>query len=1066
VATGRPSGASARLVATASYADVVTIALRLLDEASFDGAPIAGGRSVDLLAALASHRSGLSDARLLEAVWADHTPSPKALQVQVSRVRAQCGADVVARYDGGYRLGLPADGVDVWRLGSLVDAARAALGRDPAEALRHAEAAETLLCGAAEAEGDGPLADVRREARALGPVLHRTLALALARCGRDAEAVDGLRRVHAADPDDTEVLEALLRGEAATAGAPAALARYEAYRSDLADRLGVDPDPPLQRLHRELLAADDPVRSGVRFDADDLLGRADDLAGLRALVRSGRLTTILGPGGLGKTRVAHVLAREATQPRVHFVELVGISSSEDVVSEVGSALGVRHSVTGRRTLTAAQQADVRARIAQELDSAPTLLVLDNCEHVLDAVASLVAFLLVTTRDLRVVTTSRAPLGIAAERVFPLSQLAPADGAELFRRRARAVRPEAELDDAVVGEIVERLDGLPLAVELAAARVRTMSAEEVRRALDDRFALLRGRDRSAPARHQTLTAVIAWSWDLLTADEQRALSWLSVFQDGFSTAGAADLLGRDGPGLVEALVDQSLVSVVEHRGATRYRMLETVREFAALRLADLGEAEAAREALAAWAVGMADRLGPELFGPRQVFAIDQLDAEEANLADVLRRLLLAVDQPRAVRLLASLGGLWSVTGNFPRFLAMADLAEQLLVGWEPPPELEQVTTEAVALVLVHLGFIRPEGVGELAAVLRGLPEPVQAWSRIARAMFVDAPSTHRRDAVLSLTDDPDKRTAAMAWQWAAILAENEGALAEAGSYLEQALGLVDEDTTEWEVASLNAQAAAHALNADDPDRAELHARTAIPLLERLHAYEDAAGMRASLALSAVRRGHLDEAERLIGEIGEVGPSDMTASLAIAQVRAEILLRRGDVEAGLAAFDRCLVMARGWSFSGGTADGFEPWTLIAVATDLAAHARYAETPEQVARGHALSGEAGDLLRRFAGLSDASVDYPVTGMSLAALGLWILGREPDHDPETGIRLLALANGFGYNRWFPAMDWEHLSAQADQRAPGRLAGVLEEYAGRAGRELRPEAEQVLARLGATSSG
>ena len=131
-----------------------------------------------------------------------------------------------------------------------------------------------------------------------------------------------------------------------------ALARYESYRRDLAERLGVDPDPALQRVHRELLAADEPVRSGVRYDADELLGRDADLAGLRALVRTGRLTTILGPGGLGKTRTAHVLAREATQPRVHFVELVGISAPEDVVSEVGAALGVRNSVTGRRSLTA------------------------------------------------------------------------------------------------------------------------------------------------------------------------------------------------------------------------------------------------------------------------------------------------------------------------------------------------------------------------------------------------------------------------------------------------------------------------------------------------------------------------------------------------------------------------------------------------------------------------------------------------------------------------------------------------------------------------------------------
>jgi predicted ATPase len=1036
----------------------VTIVLRLLTEVSFDGRPITGTRSADLLAALARHPSGLSDARLLELVWQDHAPSPKALQVQVSRVRAQCGAGAVERHDGGYRLGLPDEAVDVRVVESLVERARKALVDDPRSALVHARAADDLVCGMAAVGGEGPVADVRRGVLALGPSLARTHALALARCGLDAEAVAGLAQANATDPDDTEVLEALLRCEAASAGAPVALARYETYRRGLVERLGVDPDPALQRVHRELLAADDPVRRGVRFEADELLGRDDDLAGLRTLVRTGRLTTILGPGGLGKTRVAHVLAREAAQPKVHFVELVGISSSDDVVSEIGSALGVRHSVAGRRTLTAAQQADVRSRIAQELDSVPTLVVLDNCEHVLDAVASLVAFLLVTTRDLRIVTTSRAPLGIAAERVFPLSQLAAADGAELFRRRAGAVRPDAELPGDVVGEIVERLDGLPLAVELAAARVRTMSVDEVRRALDDRFALLRGRDRSAPVRHQTLTAVIGWSWDLLGPDEQRALAWLSMFQDGFSTDGAHDLLGRDGPDLVDSLVDQSLVSVVEHRGSTRYRMLETVREFGALRLAELGDTEVAREALTTWAVAMADRLGSELFGPGQVAAVDLLDSEEANLADVLRRLLLAGDAPRGVRLLGALGGLWAVTGNFPRFLAMADLAEQVLVSWVPPPELEQVTVEALALLLVHLGFMRPDGVADLTATLARLPEPRHPWSRIARAMFVDAAAPEdRRATVLSLTDDADRRTTAMAWQWAAILAENEGAIEESADYLERALAMVGDDTTAWEIASLNTQAATQALNTDDHARAERHARIAIPLLESLHANEDAASMRAGLALSAVRRGHLDEAERLMDEIGEVRPAEITADLVTSQVRAEIVLLRGDVEAGLRAFDRCLEMTRGWGFSDISTNSLEPWTLIALATDLAAHARFAETPSRVTRGAELAREMRDLLGRFSTVTDAGVDYPVTGMAVVALAQWLLRVSPD-DPEPAIRMLAVAHGFGYNRWFPVMAWEPLAAAADDAAPGLLDGVLREYGERKGRELRPEAERLLA--------
>ncbi|HEY3529822.1 MAG TPA: BTAD domain-containing putative transcriptional regulator [Nocardioides sp.] len=1049
----------------------MTIALRLLGETSFDGEPVVGGRSAELLAALVQHRSGLSDARLLEAVWGDLAPSPKALQVLVSRVRAQCGPVVIERYDGGYRLGLAEDAVDVWLVETLVESARKALLDDPQQARAHAAAADDLLCGTCADDGDDPLAEVRRRVLALGPGLVRTHALALARCGHDAEAVGGLQRAHAADPDDVEVLQWLLRSEAASVGAPVALARYDAYRRDLADRLGLDPDPALQRVHRELLASDEPVRSGVRFDADELLGRAHDLAGLRMLVRTGRLTTILGPGGLGKTRIAHVLAREATQPRVHFVELVGISSPDDVVSEVGSALGVRNSVTGRRTLTPAQRADVRSRIAQELDSVPTLLVLDNCEHVLDAAASLVAFLLVTTRDLRVVTTSRAPLTIAAERVFPLSQLAAADGAELFRRRARAVRPDAELPGDVVAEIVERLDGLPLAVELAAARVRTMSVDDVRRALDDRFGLLRSRDRSAPARHQTLTAVISWSWDLLNPEEQRALAWLSVFQDGFSLDGAHDLLGRDGPDLVEALVDQSLLTVADHAGTVRYRMLETVREFGALRLADAGEIAAAHDALTAWAVRLATRLRPDLFGAHQVDAIDLLDTEETNLADVLRRLVLAGDAPNAVPLLASLGALWSVTGNFPRFLAMADLAERVLVAWQPPPELTEVTVEALTLLLAHLGFLRPDGVDDLIAVLRGLPEPSQPWSRVARAMFLEADGpADRRTAVLTMTQDPDRRARAMAWQWAAILAENEGSIEQAGEYLERALALVDEDTSTWEIATLNTQAAMQALHAGDHDRADVHARTAIPLLHRLHSMEDAFSMRASLALSAMRRGRLEEAERMLEEIGEVATTDVTASLITAQVRAELALVRGDVAGGLAAFDLSLAGVRGWGFGELSTNGLEPWTLIALATDLAAHARFAQTPGQRARADDLAAQAGDLLRRFPTVSDPAVDFPIAGMALAAYGVWLLTRDEtaqstDHTDhidhiDSAIRLVALAHGFGYNRWFPVMAWEPLVALADAAAPGRLAAVLEEYDDRHGRQLRPEAERVLARL------
>ncbi|WP_151082154.1 ATP-binding protein [Nocardioides cynanchi] len=1049
----------------------MTIRLRLLGEVSYDGRPVAGGRLADLLAALAQQRAGAADHRLVAEIWGDEPPAApgKALQVLVSRLRTQVGAEVVARYDGGYRLALADDAVDVRVLERLVrDAARSLADGDAGEALVWADAASGLVASIGEIGGDGPLGDLRRSAAAHAPGLDRLRALALGRSGRDSTAVDLLRQVHATDPDDVEVLEALLRSEATAVGVPAALERYDSYRRDLADRLGVDPDAALRRVHRELLASDAPVRTGVRYEADELLGREADLAGLRVLVRTGRLTTILGPGGLGKTRTAHVLAREATQPRVHFVELVGISASEDVVSEVGTALGVRNSVTGRRTLTPAQLADVRGRIAQELDTVPTLLVLDNCEHVLDAAASLVAFLLATTRDLRIVTTSRAPLGIAAERVFLLSQLAPVDGAELFRRRARAVRPDVDLPAEAVDDVVARLDGLPLAVELAAARIRTMSVDEVRRALADRFTLLRGHDRSAPARHQTLTAVIGWSWDLLAPAEQQALAWLSVFHDGFSADAACVVLGPDGPDRVAALVDQSLLTVSEHDGVTRYRMLETVREFGTQRLAEQQATEEARAAQTRWALGLATQVRPEVFGSRQIEAMDLLSAEEGNLTDVLRRCLLAGDPAHAVPLLAAQGALWAITGNHPRFFALADLAERVVTDWDPPPELVQVTLEAVGLLVVHIGFLRPDGVDELTAMMQRLGPCEQPWTRVIQALFAaDVPPAGRVAAALALADDPDPRTALTAWQWAAVLAENQGETDAARTYVEKALDRVTEAATPWQVATLHAQLAMLCFNAGRHHEAVEHARVAVPLLERLHSDEDALSMRTSHALAALEDGDLDEADRLLAASGEPRPTDLTGGVVQQQVRAELLLARGEVAAALDAWAGSVESMRAMRFAGVETNGLEPWVAVALGTALTAHVRHAPSAAQEERTAVLTGEAVRVLTGLLSGPEGALDYPVAGMLVAALGARVLDTATSSEErDAGVRLLAQALAFGYNRWFPVLAWPPLRDRAELAAPGRLAELAEEYAARRGAELHAEVLGALTGAGLTSSG
>jgi len=1043
----------------------VTIVLRLLDEVSYDGSPVAGSRPADLLAALALHPSGIADQRLVDEVWGDDLPAVpgKALQVLVSRLRTQLGAEALARADGGYRLALASEAVDAWVLERLVSDAAQALrdGRAP-QAVVFTEAASGLLASAGDAVGEGALARLRRSAEAQASLVRRLRGLALSRSGRDAAAVEALGAVHAADPDDAEVMEALLRSEAASSGAAPALARYADYRHGLADRLGVDPDPSLQRVHRELLAADEPVRSGVRYDADELLGREADLAELRALVRTGRLTTILGPGGLGKTRTAHVLAREATQPRVHFVELVGISAGEDVVSEVGAALGVRNSVTGRRTLTPAQLSDVRGRIAQELDTVPTLLVLDNCEHVLDAAASLVAFLLATTRDLRVVTTSRAPLGIAAERVFLLSQLAAADGAELFRRRAHAVRPGADLPDDVVADIVARLDGLPLAVELAAARIRTMSAEEVRRALADRFSLLRGRDRSAPARHQTLTAVIGWSWDLLSPDEQRALAWLSVFHDGFSADVASAQLGPDGADLVDALVDQSLLSVSEAEGAVRYRMLETVREFGLLRLAEADELGRARAAQVCWAVELCERWGDDVFGPGQFDAMDHLWPEEGNLADVLRRALTDADVVAAIRLLGALGSMWAVTGNHPRIFSVSELARRLFLDHDVPAGLGPVAAEALSMLLVYADFLGAGTDRAMVDALERLGPPISPWSRAVYTMFIDAERVEERVPVLlRLADDSDAETAVTALQWASVLAENDGDLAEADSYVDLALDQVSATTTPWQVATLHTQKAYMALQRGDHTVAAEHAALAVPVLTRLRAIDDAMQAQVGVALAAILDKDLTRAADILQEIEAMPRSAVFGSGAMALgARAELALALGDRDAALAAFDAAVAEMRSIRFPGAELTGIEPWVVVAQSAALVAYVRFAQSPAKQARRDALARDVVESVRLQLAYEGA-IDYPVAGMALAATGVGLL--TAGAEPEVGVRLLALARAFGYSQTYPVMAWDELRAVADTAAPVRLDAVLEEYGDRRGRELREEGRRVLA---LTSSG
>jgi predicted ATPase/DNA-binding XRE family transcriptional regulator len=412
-----------------------------------------------------------------------------------------------------------------------------------------------------------------------------------------------------------------------------------------------------------------PSQHNLPLPTTSFIARASELSQLEQALRESCLVTITGAGGCGKTRLALELARahvERFANGVWLVELAPLAEGSLVTQTIAAAFGIPSS--GRPP---------DEEVTEFLRNTQSLLVLDNCEHVVDACAVLIERLLRSCRGVRVLATSRERLGIPGEAVHRVSGLAlPPEGAgaadvarseagQLFLERARQLVPELAVDEhgaAAVARICRRLDGIPLAIELAATAARALSLEDLALRLDDRFRLLRATGRTAPPRHKTLRAAMDWSHQLLDADEVRLFRRLAVFAGGFDIDALEAVHGPDALPVLLRLIDKSLV-VVEWRGrGQRYRMLETVREYAQARLVESGDSDRLHARLATFLLGLAEPLTWERYGPRPAETLNRLGNELDNVRAALHWCIAEGRDPETgLGLGAALGDIWSSRG---------------------------------------------------------------------------------------------------------------------------------------------------------------------------------------------------------------------------------------------------------------------------------------------------------------------------------------------------------------------------------------------------------------------
>ncbi|MGW2249902.1 BTAD domain-containing putative transcriptional regulator [Kitasatospora sp. NPDC001660] len=950
--------------------------------------PLGGARLRALLTALVLREGRPVPADVLaDEVWDAGPPqdASAALQTLVGRLRRTVGRDEIGSGPAGYWLTGPATDLAEFRRLSA-EGRRALDSGDHALAAERLRAALALWRGPALADlpDRGPAA--RLEAQRDEARRHRiTAELGL---GRAADLVAELTEHCDRRPLDEPWQYLLLRALHESGRTAEALRHYERTRRVLADELGVDPGRRLQDFYAELLAPEEaltpprpPARAAgnLRGRLTSFVGRESDLAALRESLTASRLVTLTGPGGSGKTSLSVEAGRaELAVGRwpegVWVAELAPLESPEAVPAAVVSALGLREIVLHAGGMVAEvidkRVEDPLRRLVEHCAHRRMLLVLDNCEHLIQAAADLAATLLVECPGLTVLATSREPLGVPGETVLPVEPLPAPVALRLLAERAAAARPgyDPGSEPEACAEICRRLDGLPLAIELAAARLRVMTARQIADRLDSRFGLLTAGSRTLLPRQQTLRAVVDWSWDLLGKRERAVLRRLSVFAGGWRLEDA-EVICADGvevareevADLLLSLVDKSLlVADLGGEGLPRYRMLETIHEYAQERLAEAAEGAGTEGRHLAHFREVVAAADLDIHGPRQLHWLAVLEGEQDNVRAALRRAVDRRDEEQALVLVLGMSWYWSLRGYSKEARGWYDAVAAL--GPDPFDPAGPAPVPLARNVLTY-GVPMPEGVVEearrLVAMCRliglfegnlevlGDPEAIAVSQHLLDAYTPDLPQSYRVPGLMrvfgaflsgrlelmkDLLDDAVRGCeryggpgdlAFILQVRAKMLNDWPGGAEQGIRDGERSLELFREAGDLWGMSQALAARGESLANQGDAEEAAAAYQRAIELAEELGAPQEVPILRVSQG-SAVLELDLERGERIIREtLAAIDSPSVNQATTGALVFGHLALcgihaHRGEYERSLAELDR-LDGVRVGGFAPGVVDG---------------------------------------------------------------------------------------------------------------------------------------------------